>query len=472
MTKGELVWKGSRASTSTLSLVEGSVDALRPATNRGKNVFHATIFFVLLLPLVYLFSRTGAYGSFLWPRTLGDFTYLRTHCADIPPIAVSEFHQRQAALAQTLHALKASAYIAEPGANALFFGNISQSSWHLSERPLLLIVSPVSISNGSIKAKITVLTPKFEATRAKLLSIPAPNVTYVEWAEDEDPYQKAVSSLSVSTLTEGTIFVAESSRLFISDGIQAAAPGVKVTSAPLSIRSLRERKSPAEVALLRCANEVTLLATRAVRAKMYLGIRQSETQQLVLDALASAGLSDGSALVLFGENAALPHGGPQDRVLGKLDLVLFDITGALHGYYSDNTRTFALKESSIPSEHLDMWHSIHTAQQTALAVAKEGVLTRTVDETARAVLEQAEYGEYFTHRLGHGIGLEVHEAPYLRGGSSDIIQTGHTFSDEPGIYIEGKVGIRLEDCFVVGPDGKAAYLTEGVGGAAHSPWQP
>lgn len=187
---------------------------------------------------------------------MGEFAHLRDHCADTPPIAASEFHQRQAALAQTLHALNGSAYIAEPGANALFFGNISQSSWHLSERPLLLIVSPVQISDGPIEAKVTILTPKFEATRAKLLSIPAPNVTYIEWAEDEDPYQKAVSSFSASTSTPGTIYVSESSRLFISDGLQAAIPNTKVLSAPISIRSLRESKSSAEVTLLRCANEV------------------------------------------------------------------------------------------------------------------------------------------------------------------------------------------------------------------------
>jgi hypothetical protein len=206
---------------------------------------------VLLLPFTYLFFRIAP-PSFSRKR-LGEFDHLRTHCAAIPPIATSEFHQRQTALAQTLHTLNANAYIAEPGANALFFGNISESSWHLSERPLLLIVSPMSTSDGSIDAKVTILTPKFETTRAKLLSIPVPNVTYVEWAEDENPYQIAISALSIS---EGTIFVAESSRLFISDGLQAAAPNVKVLSAPQYIRSLRERKSPAEIALLRCANEV------------------------------------------------------------------------------------------------------------------------------------------------------------------------------------------------------------------------
>lgn len=206
---------------------------------------------MLLLPLTYIFFRLVPPSS---PQArLEGFEHLRAHCAAVPPIAASEFHQRQTALAEALHTMNASAYIAEPGANALFFGNISQSSWHLSERPLLLMVSPMRTSDGSIQSKVTILTPKFETTRAKLLSIPAPNVTYVEWAEDENPYQIALSALSVS---EGTIFIGESSRLFVSDGLQAAAPNARVISAPQSIRSLRERKSPAEVALLRCANEV------------------------------------------------------------------------------------------------------------------------------------------------------------------------------------------------------------------------
>ncbi|KAF8590441.1 Creatinase/aminopeptidase [Ramaria rubella] len=432
-----------------------------------KNALSSVIILLLLLPFAYLSFFLNGYK----PSRHTQFAHLRDHCTNVPPITPSEFHQRQRTLAQTLHALNASAYIAEPGANALFYGNISQSSWHLSERPLLLIISPIPV-DGRVEAKVAVLTPKFEASRAKLLSIPAASVTYVEWAEDEDPYQKVVGSLVASAPAGGAIYIAESSRLFIKDGIHHAAPNVLVASPPPTIRSLRERKSPAEIALLRCSNEVTLLATRAVRKEMYIGIRQSETQQLMIDALTSAGLTNPSALVLFGENAALPHGGASDRALEKQDLILFDITGALHGYYSDNTRTFALEESDIPQDHLDIWHYVHMAQQIALTAAKESVEMCAVDEAARVVLTRAGYGQYFTHRLGHGIGLEVHETPYLRGGSLDTIQSGHSFSDEPGVYIEGKVGIRLEDCFVIGSDGMAVYLTEGVGGAAKSPWQP
>jgi len=132
----------------------------------------------------------------------------------------------------------------------------------------------------------------------------------------------------------------------------------------------------------------------------------------------------------------------------------------------------ALPDSKIPEENLCIWEKVHTAQSVALNAAKDGVITSAVDAAARSSLQAAGYAQYFTHRLGHGIGLEVHEEPYLRGGTDDVIRTGHTFSDEPGVYIEDKVGVRLEDCFYIAEAGTAVYLTQNVGGQTKSPWQP
>jgi len=132
----------------------------------------------------------------------------------------------------------------------------------------------------------------------------------------------------------------------------------------------------------------------------------------------------------------------------------------------------ALSAEGLSSEQVDIWRLVQSAQSRALAIARNGTITRDVDASARNFFKIKGYEQYFTHRLGHGIGLEVHEAPYLRGGSSDIIRPGHTFSDEPGIYIEGKVGVRLEDCFYINEGGDGVYLTEGVGGQSTEPWQP
>ncbi|KAG1749007.1 peptidase M24, structural domain-containing protein [Suillus paluster] len=393
---------------------------------------------------------------------------LASHCADAQPIDGSEVLQRQENLAKILYDHGASAYVAEPGANAQYFGNISQASWHLSERPLLLMIFP-TLEEASIVAKITVITPAFEETRAKLLLVPGIDVTYASWAEDEDPYAVALHALST---LKGPIYVDGMMRNFIVDGLQKAAPGVHVMTAPPDVTQLRERKSLAELDLLRCANEVTVLGIRAVQAQMYIGIRESEVQVMIDEALAVAGLRERWALVLFGENAALPHGSGTDRVLGKADFILIDAGGLLFEYHSDVTRTFMLHDSSIPPEHTMIWYDVHTAQTLAHAVAREGVNTSAVDRVARDWLDGRGYKEYFTHRLGHGIGLEGHEAPYLRGGTDDTIRTGNAFSNEPGIYIEGKVGIRLEDCFYIDESGNSVFLTQGVGGQAQSPLYP
>lgn len=178
---------------------------------------------------------------------------LAEHCKDAQPIRTTEFLERQRQLAHALHGLNGSAYVTEPGASALFFGNISGASWGLSERPLLLIVSPL-VDQGEVSAHVTVLTPAFEADRAKLLNVPGVDVTYVAWQEHEDPYTVAVEALSTSS--RGPIYVDGMTRHFIVDGFEKTAPGLNVLATPLEITSLRERKSPSEIALLRCANEV------------------------------------------------------------------------------------------------------------------------------------------------------------------------------------------------------------------------
>ena len=156
------------------------------------------------------------------------------------------------------------------------------------------------------------------------------------------------------------------------------------------------------------------------------------------------------------ENASLPHGSGTDRALAPSDLILFDIGGSLHGYYSDLTRTFALLDSHVPTQALEKWFLVQTAQEAAARAAKEGALVSDVDAAARSVIAGKGLGKWFTHRLGHGqwdiesarvgldgysgIGLQMHEAPYLRGGNNVRLSIGNTVSNEPGIYIPGQVG--------------------------------
>ncbi|KAJ3982700.1 Creatinase/aminopeptidase [Lentinula detonsa] len=412
------------------------------------------------LPVKVLLERV-----FAPPKMFPD---LANHCQSAKPIMASEFHERQRRLASALLHLNASAYIAEPGASAQYFGNISTASWKLSERPLLLIITPRLVNDSQVEAKVSILTPRFEATRAKTLPIPFEGVEYIEWREEESPYEIAASALSI----EGTVYLDDAARLFVFNGFQKSLPHAEVAPSPAKIKEIRQRKSGAEIELLKCANEATLLAIRAVHKKMNLGMKESEVSKMLSIALQAAGLDNGGCLTLFGENAALPHGSGSDRALGKSDFALFDCVGHLHGYFSDVTRTVALPETRIPAENRAIWGDVLFAQTVASRVAVAGAITQDVDASARTFLELTGRGAYFTHRLGHGIGLEGHEEPYLRGGSLDVIQTGHTCSNEPGIYIEGKVGVRLEDCFYIDGNGQSIFLTEGVGGQALSPWDP
>lgn len=190
------------------------------------------------------------------PKEDDNFTELASYCSHVAPISSSEFYSRQLALAEVLHSLNASAYIAEPGASALYYANVSSSSWRLSERPLLLILSPEASDDGTITPRISLLTPSFEATRAKLLPIPAKEVLYTQWPEEVNPFDVAVGALP--SLQDGAkVFVDGSIRNFIVDGMQKAAPQAKVVTAPVEIRRIRERKSSTELEIMKCANEVS-----------------------------------------------------------------------------------------------------------------------------------------------------------------------------------------------------------------------
>jgi len=199
-----------------------------------------TIFYVHLFTDI---SFTSNYRP--WPP-------LANHCPGAQPISESEFLQRQDNLAKLLYDRGASAYVAEPGANTKYFGNISEASWHLSERPLLLMISP-TFGEAAISAKVTIITPAFEEPRARLLPVPGADVTYISWEEDEDPFAIALHALPA---VEGPIYVDGMIRNFIADGLQKAVSGARVLTATSEITQLRERKSPAELDLLKCANEV------------------------------------------------------------------------------------------------------------------------------------------------------------------------------------------------------------------------
>lgn len=205
-------------------------------------------------------------GPFFPPFELyppGPYDHLAVHCRDIAPIQASEFIARQTALARVLNSTGSAAYIAEPGSNSLYFANVSRSYWSLSERPFLVVITPHTGSSSSssasntISANITILTPRFELARAKLLSFPASSpdaLNYVDWAEDQDPFQVLKEHLK-KHIGSGEVVVDDGTRKLIADGLSGAGLRLKF-SYPKEVARLREQKSEAEIDLLRCANEV------------------------------------------------------------------------------------------------------------------------------------------------------------------------------------------------------------------------
>lgn len=217
-------------------------------------------------------------------------------------------------------------------------------------------------------------------------------------------------------------------------------------------------KSAAELACLRRANQATKAALAAVAAHVRAGMRQSDVAALVREAQGAAGLGSIWALVLFGPDAAYPHGTESDRVLVEGDLILVDTGGALHGYCSDITRTWAF--GAPDDQQRRIWDIVSEAQRAAMARIRPGVRCSEVAAAARAVVAAAGHGDgyqRFTHRLGHGIGLNVHEHPYLVRGNDLVLAPGMTMSNEPGLYLPGRLGVRIEDIVAVTEDGAEVF---------------
>ncbi|KAK4689202.1 hypothetical protein P7C73_g913, partial [Tremellales sp. Uapishka_1] len=359
----------------------------------------------------------------------------------------------------TILAASDSVFVAEPGPTAQYFvGSFASSDWWLSERPFLISIA----SEGDI----VFLVPGFERLRASLIAVPEEiknQTRFLEWKESDDPY----AILREYYGGRGKRVVVDSMvRSFIAEGLEGQFE--KGDAEDLArIKLIRERKDEREIGLLRCANQMTLHAIRKTKARMNFGITEAQTREILEEEMVEAGLTGGDGLVLFGENAALPHGSGTDRKLGKEDFVLIDAGGKFGGYVSDITRTFALSKSKIPKAHLEIWETVRLAQHAPFDLLLSSRFSHPpmlgeLDASARDLVN-AKYNasdfEIFTHRLGHGIGLEGHEGPYVVQGplGQKQVEIGHVFSLEPGIYLPGQrgkgVGVRLEDCFVVRKEG-------------------
>lgn len=370
----------------------------------------------------------------------GDYSALRGLCDGAVAIAPAEHGERQARAQAALRAAGLHALIAEAGATLLYFTGVS---WHRSERPLLWVLPA--------EGAPTFIGPAFEThTLRERIGAAALQV----WSEHASPYAPVGAALAGAT----RVAVEPWTRMFVLEGLRRALPAVSLVDGGPVVRACRTVKSPAELALLRRANEATKAALRAAAGRVRAGMLEAELAAEVRAAQAAAGLDDAWALVLFGANAAFPHGTRGERRLAAGELVLVDCGGALHDYHSDITRTWPFGQVDDAARRA--WTTVLAAQTAALAQIRPGQPCGAADAAARAVIVAAGYGpddRFFTHRLGHGIGLETHEDPYLVRDAPTLLVPGMTMSNEPGIYVPGALGVRLEDIVAVTASGAEVF---------------
>ncbi len=305
------------------------------------------------------------------------------------------------------------------------------------------------------------ITPAFEEQRAREQIKIGGDVR--AWQEHESPYALVASILQDRGVKSGKIGIEETMPFMFADGISQAAPAVTVTSGTPVTAGCRMIKDAHELAIMRRANQNTVAAHRAVFQSLREGMTQDEVGGLSSAAHQRLGMRGGS-LVLFGKDAAFPHGTTNPQPLKEGDFVLIDGGGRFLDYSSDITRT-GIFGPKISDKQQRVWDVVRSAQKAAFEAARPGVECQALDAAARKVIEGAGFGSDYkalTHRVGHGIGMDGHEWTYLVRGNTTKLQPGMCFSDEPGIYIYGEMGVRHEDIITITPDG-AANLTKWPG---------
>jgi Xaa-Pro dipeptidase len=290
--------------------------------------------------------------------------------------------------------------------------------------------------------------PSFEEGRAHEQIAKGPEADTADvrtWEEDKSPYHLISQGLRDRGLSTGTLGIEETVRFVFSDGIAKAAPQLKLTSATPVTAGCRMIKSAHEVELMRLASKVTLMAYEAAYRSLREGMTQHEFSGLVEAAHSQLGF-EGGAEVQVGEYSALPHGSVTPQTIREGTILLMDGGCKVEGYTSDISRTFVLGK---PTDKMKtVFDVVHRAQSAALSTARPGVRCGDVDAAARKVITDAGYGpdyKHFTHRVGHGMGMDGHEWPYLVRGNTTSLAPNMMFSDEPGVYIRGEFGVRLED---------------------------
>jgi Xaa-Pro dipeptidase len=371
-------------------------------------------------------------------RTAGLTSLIR----NVAPITPQERAARVAKVQSLMQKQKVAALLIEAGSTLDYFTGVQ---WWRSERTTAALIP----ARGSL----AIVTPFFEEPSIREMLQVAGDVR--TWKEDESPFA-LLASLIRERAGDGPLAMEPTTRFFIVDNLRkASASGRDVVPGDDLVRACRLIKSPAELALMQAANEVTLGAIRHVHQHVQAGMTAEEILKMHAEATVALGGKHEDALVLLNEASAFPHGSNKPQSVRTGSVILIDAVGSLHGYASDVTRTWVFSAEPTARQR-EVWATVKRGQEIALETAKLGAPVGAIDKAVRAFYEgkgwSKDYGLPGTsHRTGHGIGMDVHEPAYLVRSDNTPLEAGMCFSDEPGIYIPGEFGVRLEDCW---------YMTE------------
>ncbi|KUJ21223.1 Creatinase/aminopeptidase [Mollisia scopiformis] len=406
------------------------------------------------------------------------------------PLPISEFVQRRQNLATALVADGLDAFVVEPGYTFQYYANISQKDWEVwepEERPFLMVVHPVVGHDGEVKAKTRFLCPSFEVERARLLGMPFDDeLEFVSWEEHWNPYETLRENWNgdkSGIVKDPKVMVDDEMRDFIQRG--SGENGFEVVGLGGEVERVKQTKTKREIEILRAVNTGTVEAVREMRKCMYPGLTEDEVMEVLDNTLRAAGLEPFFDIVLFDENASNPHGGTDgSKVLEAETFVLIDVGAHLYGYSSDICRTFFppfnpkpttpvefATLSSLVKEKLSVWDLVLDAQTASMVAMHANATAASIDIAARNIISDAGYGDAFTHRVGHGIGIKAHESPYMNKGNTEtLLRQGMTFTSEPGVYLVDKFGVRHEDVLLVGEGDELPKVLSGT--RAVGPWDP
>jgi Xaa-Pro dipeptidase len=382
----------------------------------------------------FSFAQTGSEHCSSLPNSISSLKSMKDQAK---PITLAERRERQDKARRLMRANGIDAILLMEGTSLAYFTGIR---WWGGERTFAMLLPA--------KEKPFFVCPAFEQDRAEEQIATSPQADSPDirfWQEDDSPYQRIAQGLRDRHISTGTLGIEETVRYVFSSGVAKASPQLKLTSATPVTAGCRMIKSNHEIALMRLAAKVTLAAYEAAYGALHEGMTQHDFADLISSAHIQLGFP-GEGDVQVGQYTALPHGSVEPQNIREGTIVWIDGGCRVEGYVSDISRTFVLGKAT--DEMKKVFDVVHRAQRMALKAAHPDETCGSIDAVARGVISDAGYGpdyKYFSHRVGHGMGMDGHEWPYLVRGNTTRLAPNMVFSDEPGIYIRGQFGIRLED---------------------------